>query len=111
MKVKVNDRGTMKWVSLMLPEHVELLNEVFTEYKEKPLLDEQKQSDIDATLKRAIKYDKLLEMTYYYNGEYRKALGKLKKIDQFCGYILLKNEDGRRISLTSIIDVKLVCME
>ncbi|GIP64468.1 hypothetical protein J32TS6_30230 [Virgibacillus pantothenticus] len=39
----VNDRVTIKWTSIMLPEHVEMLEEVWKEqeYKEKPILDEQ----------------------------------------------------------------------
>jgi len=106
--MKVQDRGTMKWVSLMLPEHVELLNEVFVEYKEKPLLDEQKMNEIDQTLKYAVKHRALLEMTYFYSGEYRKITSRLEKIDQWRGFILLKNEDGRRISLTDIIDAQLI---
>lgn len=106
--MKVKDRGTMKWVSLMLPEHVEKLNEVFIEYKEKPVLDEQKMSEIDRTLKYAIKHRTPLEMTYFYSGEYRTVTSRLEKIDQWRGFILLKNEDGGKISLTNIIDAQLV---
>lgn len=106
--MKVKDRGTMKWVSLMLPEHVEMLNEVFIEYKEKPVLDEQKMSEIDRTLKYALKHRAPLEMTYFYSGEYRTVTSRLEKIDQWRGFILLKNEDGRKISLTNIIDAQLV---
>lgn len=106
--MKVQDRGTIKWVSLMLPEHVEKLNEVFVERKERPLLDEQKMIEIDRTLKYALKNRTLLEMTYFYSGEYRSTISRLEKIDQWRGFILLKNEDGRKISLADIIDVQLV---
>lgn len=106
--IKVQDRGTMKWVSLMLPEHVKKLNEVFVENKEKPVLDEQKMTEIDQTLKYALKYHTLLEMTYFYSGEYRTVISRLEKIDQWRGFILLKNEDGRKISLTNLIDAQLV---
>lgn len=108
MMMNVQDRGTMKWVSLMLPEHVEKLNEVFMDRQEKPSLDEQKMSEIDRTLKHAIKYRLPLEMTYFYSGEFRKVKSRLDKIDQWRGFILLKNEDGKRISLTDLIDVQLI---
>ncbi|GGF28051.1 hypothetical protein GCM10010954_28930 [Halobacillus andaensis] len=38
-----NDRGTIKWTSLMLPEHVEMVQEIFKEQEreEKLQLDEQ----------------------------------------------------------------------
>lgn len=103
--MKVHDRGTMKWVSLMLPEHVELLKEVFVEQKEKPILDEQKMSEIDKTLKYALKNRINIKMTYFNDGDYSTLSGKLAEIDQWRGYIVLRNEDGFNISLTDIIDV------
>lgn len=106
--MRVQDRGTIKWVSLMLPEHVEMLNEVFVEYKEKPILDEQKMVEIDRTLKYALKHRSPIEMTYFYSGEYRTVVSRLAKLDQWRGYILLQNEDGQKISLTDIIDVQFI---
>lgn len=108
MRADVHDRGTMKWVSLMLPEHVELLKEVFVEYKKKPVLDEQKMVEIDQTLKYAVQSGALVEMTYFYRGKYECITGKLAKIDQWRGFILLKHEEGQHISLSQIIDVQLV---
>ncbi|HZW67996.1 MAG TPA: YolD-like family protein [Pseudogracilibacillus sp.] len=106
--MQVQDRGTMKWVSLMLPEHVELLKEVFVERQDKPTLDEQKMTEIDQTVKYAIKHHTPLEMTYFYNGRFEKIVSRLEKIDQWRGFILLKNEAGIKISLSSLIDVRLV---
>ncbi len=106
--MKVRDRGTIKWVSLMLPELVEWLNEAFIEYRAKPLLDEQKMAEIDQTLKYAVQYRAPIEMTYYDDGEYRTVIGRLEKIDQWRGFILLQNEDGSKISVRDIIDVQLI---
>ncbi|HLR43525.1 MAG TPA: YolD-like family protein [Pseudogracilibacillus sp.] len=104
----VQDRGTMKWVSLMLPEHVEMLQEVFVEYKEKPYLDEQKMMDIDRKLKYALYQNAVIDITYYERGAYESIKGKLKKLEQFHQYILIANEDGTRIPLNNIIDITLV---
>lgn len=105
--MNVHDRGTMKWVSLMLPEHVEMLQEVFKEYKEKPLLDEQKRIEIDQKLKYGLKYQVNMEMTYYSDGEYLKLYSKLERFDQWRGYIVLANENGLQIPLNDIIDVEM----
>ncbi|MEI3606108.1 YolD-like family protein [Pseudogracilibacillus sp. SE30717A] len=105
---RVHDRGTMKWVSLMLPEHVEMLKEVFIEYKEKPILDEQKMTEIDQLLKHALKHQVTIEMTYFHDGDHLTLRGKLAKIDQWKGYIVLKNEDGNQLSLSSVIDVEII---
>src|SRR5690625_106953 len=106
--MKVRDRGTMKWVSLMLPEHVEMLKEVFVEYKEKPILDEQKMIEIDQALKYALENQITIKMTYYEDGDFSISKGKLAKIDQRKGYIVLCNGDGDYISLAYLIDVELM---
>src|SRR5690625_1809126 len=106
--MKVQDSGTKKWVSLMLPEHVEMLKEVFVEYKEKPTLDEQQMIEIDQTLKYALVEKADITMTYYKQGNFKKISGKLQQIDQWRGYIVLLNEDGQCISLGDIVQVELL---
>lgn len=105
--MKVHDRGTMKWVSLMLPEHVAMLQEILHEKAERPILDEQKMIEIDSKLKFALEQQAVLEMTYYQTGDIVTLSGKLKKIDQWRGYIVLRGEDGFIISLQDIVDVEL----
>lgn len=104
----IQDRGTMKWVSLMLPEHVALLQDALTEYEEKPILDEQKMIEIDRKLKLALEEHVALKMTYYQSGEVQTVYSKLLRIDQTQGYIVLRNEDGTMISLHNIIDVDVI---
>lgn len=106
--MKVYDRGTMKWVSLMLPEHVEQLKEAFIEYAEKPVLDEQKMSEIDHRLKVALVYRHKIAITYIQQGQYYKVTSRLKKIDQWRGFVVLTNDDGKRISLKNVTDVQLI---
>jgi len=57
--MKVNDRGTMKWTSLMLPEHIEALNRMWEEqtYKEMPILDEHQIMENNVLLQRVLEYD------------------------------------------------------
>src|SRR5699024_6099618 len=105
--MKVCDRGTKKWISLMLPEHVELLKESFAHYEEKPRLDEQQMMEIDRKLKYSLLENVDLTMTYYDNGHYDTIHGRLAKIDQWRGYIMLLNENGSTVSLSNIIDVQL----
>src|SRR5690625_7238723 len=106
--MNVHDRGTMKWVSLMLPEHVEMLKKAFVERKEKPILDEQKMIEIDRILKYAFENQLPLKMTYFENGNFSVSRGKLAKIDQQRGYIVLCNGNGGDISLADLIDVEII---
>ncbi len=106
--MRVQDRGTMKWVSLMLPEHVALLEDALVEYNDKPILDEQQMIEIDRSLKLALEEQMELKMSYYQSGETHIVYGKLMKIDQWNGYIMLRNEDGTTVSLQDIIDVEII---
>ncbi|GGD12787.1 YolD-like family protein [Pontibacillus salipaludis] len=53
---RLRDRGTIKWTSLMLPEHVEMLKEVWKEDErvEKGMLAEDQAVEIDFKLQRAL---------------------------------------------------------
>jgi len=107
--MQLQDRGTKKWVSLMLPEHVEMLKEVFIDYKEKPVLDLQEKERIDRTLKWAIETKEEIEITYFDDGFYKNYRGKLQRIDQWRGYIILFQAGGIRISLNDIISIERIC--
>ena len=104
--MQVHDRGTMKWVSLMLPEHVELLQEVFTEHKEKPLLDEQKRLEIDRKLKYSLEHQVTVEMTYFQEGDLHTLTSIIEKIDQWQGCIILANEGDISIPLNNLVDIE-----
>ncbi len=106
--MKIQDRATMKWVSPMLSGHVGLLQDAWTEYKQRPILNEQKMVEIDSKLKFALEEQVELEMTYYQAGNTFTSSGKLIKIDQWQGFIVLLSEGGGKISLHDIIDVALV---
>ncbi|MFD2924128.1 YolD-like family protein [Halobacillus naozhouensis] len=71
------DRGTIKWTSLMLPEHVELIKEVWQEDEGVPkkVVDEQQAEENEAVIQHAIHDELLVGITYYngFNYSYRKA--------------------------------------
>ncbi|MFC2948128.1 YolD-like family protein [Virgibacillus sediminis] len=104
---KVNDRGTKKWTSLMMPEHIQLLNQMWEEkeYKEKPILDEQKMQDINAQLQLAIHNNLTVNIKYYARHDYETVQGKLLKIDLLNKQIQLNDEDGTVIPLDCVLDI------
>ncbi|GGB56944.1 hypothetical protein GCM10011409_38160 [Lentibacillus populi] len=99
----VNDRGTIKWTSIMMPEHIKLLNEMWDELerKDKPILDDQQKLDIDLKLQCAIKDDLTVEVKYFSDGDYLTAKDKLQMIDR--KKIML--QDGKEIPLNDVLDV------
>ncbi|WP_431798931.1 YolD-like family protein [Halobacillus andaensis] len=67
-----SDRGTIKWTSLMMPEHVEMVQEVFKEQtkEEKRELDDQQIQDHAFALEMAVKDNLTVEIKYHNGHNY-----------------------------------------
>ena len=104
----LRDRGTIKWTSLMLPEHVELLKEMWQEETklQKPEMDAQELEMMNRKLKRADHYKDTVQLSVYHNGEIVTITGKIKQIDLNSKIIRLENgHTDRTISFSNIIEV------
>ncbi|NPC93181.1 YolD-like family protein [Bacillus sp. WMMC1349] len=79
----LRDRGTIKWVSMMLPEHVKLLREYqeSLDKVEKPVLDEQKYQEFDEVICEAMENNRPLQFTYFQKGELKKLTGCIHYVD------------------------------
>jgi YolD-like protein len=88
-KVRVNDRGSIKWTAMMLPEHAELLTKMWEKLEQKnmPLLDEQKLVEMDAQLQLAICNNLTVEVKHYNGRDYLTSKGKLKYITKDMLYL------------------------
>ncbi|SHH87899.1 YolD-like family protein [Virgibacillus chiguensis] len=100
----VNDRGTIKWTSIMMPEHIEMLQEMWEEqdYKEKLILDEQQQEEINNKLLMAGVNDLTVELKYFNKHDFYKVKGKITSINKQNKYI---NIVGQRLPFECIMDV------
>nr|WP_306798604.1 YolD-like family protein [Oceanobacillus saliphilus] len=94
---------------MMLPEHIQLLNDMWKqkEYKEKPVLDEQQLEDINRKLHLAIHKNVTVEITYYAGHDFKKITGKLFNIESREGFLKIDNEDRTKIYLNDILDIKM----
>lgn len=110
MSDEIRDRGTKKWTSIMLPEHVEALKQMFAEEecKDKPILDDQKKMEIDFLLKAALNNDATVEIQYYVNYDYCTIKGKVLMIDVLNGYLKIENDELEDIYLQDILDVSIL---
>lgn len=104
--MSVNDRGTKKWVSLMLPEHVEALKQAFAEmdYKKKPILDEQQLEENDAKLRQAFQNGLTVGVEYYRNHDLHLIKGKISFIDPLEKTLKVEDEV---IHLEEVIEVSI----
>ncbi|KNE19026.1 YolD-like family protein [Virgibacillus pantothenticus] len=100
----VNDRGTIKWTSIMMPEHVEMLQKMWKEqdHEEMPILDEQQKEEINNKLLMAVANDLTVELKYFDNHDFYKVKGKITSINKQNKYISIA---GQHLPFENIIDV------
>ncbi|WP_281659142.1 YolD-like family protein [Halobacillus sp. Cin3] len=104
------DRGTIKWTSLMLPEHVEMIKQVWKEDEriEKPILDDQQLEEIGLKLQIALKDGLPVEVRYHNGFDFTYLLAKVIKMDVSTRRIKMydqKNKDDITIHFDDISNV------
>ncbi|WP_404452787.1 YolD-like family protein [Virgibacillus necropolis] len=103
-----NDRGTIKWTSLMLPEHVELLKQMWQEDKRErqPIMDPQEIELINQQVVESYENQIVILLTYYQNGRRHDAIGRISKLHPQTKKISLKTADScLEISFSSILSI------
>jgi len=91
----LKDRGTKKWVAMMLPEHVAAVkNEIENQKKVKqPILDEDKVSEIEMLIHEAMEYNLLLQYKVFKNGYIKSFTGRTVFIDYIKKEFRVQEED------------------
>ncbi|WP_047985260.1 YolD-like family protein [Ornithinibacillus californiensis] len=105
----VNDRGSIKWTSLMLPEHVELLRTIWSEDKRvtRPKLDEQELEVLNIRLLEAYNEQQLIQIEYYQKGRMVNIRGGIKKFDQLSQTVVIQSsEEETAVPFTDIYRVE-----
>ncbi|MBM7569888.1 YolD-like family protein [Aquibacillus albus] len=106
----VNDRGTIKWTSLMLPEHVEMLRQLWSEDQKthKPVLDEHQLEEMNQRLNHAITSNAAITITYYRDDNYHICHGFIQSIDSKNRQLVIKNPESSQkvtVLLSEIINL------
>lgn len=107
----INDRGNMKWISLMLPEHLKLLKEWKKEqyYGKKRDLTEWELEEIEQTIQRAFKLRKLVKLTLWEHNKTHDLVGVVTGADTWNKELLLETDLSiKRISMELIQTASLV---
>jgi hypothetical protein len=86
----------------MLPEHAELLKELWEKDKKavKPILDPQEMEMVDRQLLEAYEQQHTVTIAIHENGMEINYTGKIKRMDRERDYIVLKKEFGREIKIS-----------
>src|SRR5690625_4823432 len=101
----IKDRGTKKWTSLMLPEHIEMLKEVWEEERResKPIVDEQQLIENEYILNAALKGDHKVKIEYFADHRKQTIEGNIEYIESLNKSLII---DGVKIELDNILNVR-----
>ena len=107
MNEHIKDRGTKKWTSIMLPEHVKALRELNEELNrlQKPILDEQQVWENKVKLQMALHNDLTVKLKVYNDGHFDDIKGKILLMDSVSKSVRLDIDESIEIEFNDIIDV------
>lgn len=105
---RLRDRGTIKWTSLMLPEHVEMVKEVWKEDErlEKGMIAEDQAVEIDFKLKRALSDDLTIGITHHNGFDNSYCVVKLISINYSSKLLKTIDQETREYDSISLINIQ-----
>ncbi|WP_339185057.1 YolD-like family protein [Bacillus sp. FSL R5-0416] len=105
----LRDRGTIKWTSMMLPEHLTQLKQDLIDVSkiEKPSLDDQQIEEMDLLVSEALEFNKELRFKLFNNGFVENVTGRVHYInfEQQKLHVKDQNDNTVYISMNNIIGV------
>lgn len=105
----LRDRGTIKWTSMMLPEHLTQLKQDLLDASkiEKPSLDAQQIEEMDIIVSEALEFNKELVLKLFNNGFVENVTGRVHYInfEQQKLHVKDQNDNTVYINMNNIIGV------
>ncbi|CAI6275266.1 SPbeta prophage-derived putative protein YolD [Bacillus subtilis] len=105
----LRDRGTIKWTSMMLPEHLTQLKQDLIDVSkiEKPSLDDQQIEEMDLLVSEALEFNKELKFKLFNNGFVENVNGRVHYInfEQHRLHVKDQNDNTIYINMNNIIGV------
>ncbi|CCU58555.1 YolD-like family protein [Bacillus subtilis] len=105
----LRDRGTIKWTSMMLPEHLTQLKQDLIDVSkiEKPSLVDQQIEEMDLLVSEALEFNKELKFKLFNNGFVENVNGRVHYInfEQRRLHVKDQNDNTIYINMNNIIGV------
>lgn len=105
----LRDRGTIKWTSMMLPEHLTQLKQDLLDVSkfEKPSLDAQQIEEMDIIVSEALEFNKELVLKLFNNGFVENVTGRVHYInfEEQKLHVKDQNDNTVYINMNDIIGV------
>lgn len=105
---RYRDRGNLKWIPFLMPEHVQLLKAYYLEKHriDFPVIDEQLQYPWQFLLEEALIEGNELEITYYSERGYVTTSGFIEHIHREHAYVVLHGASRIQIPFAGIVRIE-----
>lgn len=106
--MSIRDRGRIKWVSLMLPEHRKKLQQLEEEEEQttQPAVDEQQLEELNRVLEISCKKNKRIAVTYYNGKKNCRMKGRIKEVIPSQKKMILEGDIS--LSFDAVVDMELL---
>ena len=106
----LRDRGTIKWTSMMLPEHLTQLKQDLIDVSkiEKPSLDDQQIEEMDLLVSEALEFNKELKFKLFNNGFVENVTGRVHYINFEQHRLHVKDQNDNTMSLDQGVSIRLL---
>ncbi|MDQ0219075.1 YolD-like family protein [Peribacillus cavernae] len=107
----MRDRGSIKWTSMMLPEHKKMLADLYEEQKHftKPTLDEQKLEELNDIVRVALGHTLDVKVTFYRHQAFYSVKGQVAKIDELHKIVRIIDDSSaeHRVPFEDIVNIEI----
>ncbi|PAD35958.1 YolD-like family protein [Terribacillus saccharophilus] len=104
----MNERGSIKWTSLMLPEHIQELKQLRQRQYDvnQPILSEDQQEEIQRKVREAYESQAPVTVEYYENKRIHSVSGTIDKVNIGMRRIEISSSTGLDyVNFTSLISL------
>jgi len=105
---RYEDRGNLKWIPFLMPEHAALLREYYVRVQklEMPAIDEQLKEWWARELEQALIDGTETRVIYFEDGGYRTASGFVEQVREEEEILVIRSSEKQEIPLARIIRIE-----
>ncbi|WP_227397208.1 YolD-like family protein [Jeotgalibacillus aurantiacus] len=107
------DRGTIKWTSMMMPEHVAMLKDYLKneyEAEEKPIMDEQVMEQIFMSIEESCEQHQTIDLHVHEKIKREKIRGRVTNINYMDRHITMDTDElfNRKIKFDDVVGIEFI---
>src|SRR5690625_2834236 len=100
--MKISQKNATKWVSLMESTERKLTKTTFISEAEKPVIHQERLQQFDRKVKKAVRNNRDVEITYYVDNSYQTILSQVKSMATEKGFIYIFHGEQKKAVMNNL---------